>query len=239
MGTLFIVSTPIGNLTDITIRAIQTLLSVDLVACEDTRRTGQLLTQLQSRYGQYLNSSQKLVRPKLVSFYDEIENQRVPEILQALQSGCNVALVSDAGTPLISDPGYRLVCACLKLGIKVTSIPGPTALIAALTGSGLPSSNFFFLSYPPEKPSHRLELFRKLRQMNQLIVSTYIMYCAPHKLRQTLKDMLQIFGDGNVCLARELTKIHEEIWRGKFSEAVEHFTEPRGEFVILWSLGSN
>lgn len=236
MGTLYITATPIGNLEDITHRAFKTLFSVDFVACEDTRRTGSLLQELKKRYAHLGNTS---AEPRLLRYDDRTEQTATPEILELLKHGKSVALVSDAGTPLISDPGYVLVREARKRGIPVVSVPGPSAILAALTSSGLPVDKFLFLGYPPEKPSHRLELFRKLLQMNQLIATTYIMYCAPHKLRQTLKDMVQIFGDREVCVGRELTKIHEEIWRGKFSEAMQRFVEPQGEFVILWSLGSN
>ncbi|MBI3577035.1 16S rRNA (cytidine(1402)-2'-O)-methyltransferase [Candidatus Gottesmanbacteria bacterium] len=218
MGTLFIVSTPIGNLEDITLRAIKTLSSVDAILCEDTRHTGLLL--------QHLN----IKNIPLIRIDDHTQLQKAPEIVQMLEQGKNIALVSDAGTPLISDPGFLLVREALKHGIKVVSIPGPSAVIAALTSSGLPTDKFFFLGYPPEKTSHRLKVFQSLPKD-----TTIIFYCAPHKLTQTLEDMKEVFGDIEITLARELTKVHEEIVNLKISEALsENF---RGEIVLLFSLG--
>ena len=195
---------------DITIRAQKTLSSVALVLCEDTRRTS------------------RLTNTKLMRFDDHTEQKLVPGIL-ALLSNKNIALVSDAGTPLISDPGYRLVSEAIKRGFKVVSIPGPTAAIAALSVSGLPTNHFMFLGYPPEKQSHRIKLFGSLPKD-----ATIIFYCAPHKLHQTLGDMQSVLGDTPIVIARELTKIHEEIWRGTISEAVNYFSNPQGEFVLLF-----
>ncbi len=152
----------------------------------------------------------------------------MPEIIEMLATK-DIALVSDAGTPLISDPGYRLVSEALKRGIKVVSIPGPTAAITALTSSGLPTHRFLFLGYPPEKQSHRIKLFESLPGD-----TTIIFYCAPHKLRQTLADLQSVMGDIPIVLCRELTKIHEEVWRGKISAALKHFSAPKGEFVLLY-----
>lgn len=146
-----------------------------------------------------------------------------------LAGGRNVALVSDAGTPLISDPGYRLVSEAIKRGIKVVPVPGPTAALAALMASGLPTNRFLFLGYPPEKQSHRKKLFRSLPKG-----TTAIFYCAPHKLRQTLTDMRDVFGDIGMVIARELTKAHEEIWRGSLYEALARSF--KGELVLLLSL---
>lgn len=235
MGTLYIVSTPIGNLEDLTIRAIKTLFSVDIIACEDTRRTGLLLQKLKEQYASKLTDSTPLHRSvelhlesKLLRYDDNHEQSQTPFIIQKLEEGKSVALVSDAGTPLISDPGYKLVSEALKRGINVISVPGPTAAIAALTVSGLPTNHFMFLGYPPEKQSHRLKLFRTLPKD-----ITIIFYCAPHKLQQTLTDMQTVFGDIPIVIARELTKIHEEVWRGKLSEAISYFLNPQGEFVLL------
>ncbi len=247
MGTLYIVATPIGNLEDITIRAIKTLFSVDIIACEDTRRTGLLLQELAKRYASFLADNPALTKSRhgeslskrLTSFYDQIEATRTPELIDALMQGRTVALVSDAGTPLVSDPGFLLVREAIKQGIQVVSIPGPTAAIAALTSSGLPTDKFFFLGYPPEKSSHRIILFESLLNMHRCkLNNTYILYCAPHKLVMTLEDMQAVFGDGDIVLARELTKIHEEVWRGTISEALEKYreSEPKGEFVLLFAL---
>lgn len=215
MGNLYIVSTPIGNLDDITYRAVKTLSSVDLVLCEDTRRTGLLLQKLH-------------IQVKLTPYYDETEDKRIPEVIAMLQEGKHIALVSDAGTPLLSDPGFRLVRECLKRGITIQSIPGASAVLAALVSSGLPTDRFLFLGYPPEKQSARLGVFREIAP--QL---TTIFYCAPHKLATTLADLQSVLGDVGVVIARELTKVHEEVWRGKLSEARAHFNAPQGEFVLL------
>ena len=211
MGALYLVATPIGTLEDITIRAKKTLASVDFILCEDTRRTANLITHA-----------------KLVRFDEHTEGKMLPEIIDILAHK-NVALVCDSGTPLISDPGYRLVSECIKRGIKVVSIPGPSAVLAALTSSGLPSNKFMFLGYPPEKQSHRIKLFSSLPKD-----TTLIFYCAPHKLAQTLGDLKESLGDIEIVIARELTKIHEEIWRGKLSEAQTR--EFKGELVLLFTL---
>lgn len=225
MGTLYIVSTPIGNMEDITIRAIKTLFSVDIIACEDTRRTGILLRQVKKYID---NLTATATRLSMVRFDDHTENQKTPWLIEQLLQGKNVALISDAGTPLISDPGYRLVSECVKRGINVISIPGPTAAIAALSVSGLPTNHFMFLGYPPEKQSHRLQTFSSLPKN-----TTIIFYCAPHKFHQTLGDMQTVQGDIPIVICRELTKFHEEIWRGKISEALNHFSVSQGEFALL------
>ena len=230
MGTLYIVATPIGNLEDITIRAIKTLFSVDIIACEDTRRTGLLLQELKKHIDNLAATAIRLsIQQKLVRFDNRTENQLTPWLVEQLLQGKNVALICDAGTPLISDPGYRLVHEAIKRGIKVVSIPGPTSAIAALTVSGLPTNHFMFLGYPPEKQSHRIKLFGSLPKD-----VTLIFYCAPHKLQQTLTDLQTVMGDIPIVIARELTKIHEEVWRGKMSEAITYFSNPQGEFVLLF-----
>lgn len=216
MGTLYIVATPIGNLEDITLRAIKTLSSVDLVLCEDTRHTGLLFQKLN-------------IRTKLLAYYDEIEDKRIPEVIELLKQGKNIALVSDAGTPLISDPGFRLVRECIKRSIKVVSTPGPSAILAALTISGLPTDKFSFYGYPPEKQQARINVFKMLN-------GTCIFYCAPHKLTQTLEDLRTALGDREIVIARELTKIHEELWRGRISEALVNFKNPQGEIVLLLNI---
>jgi 16S rRNA (cytidine1402-2'-O)-methyltransferase len=233
MSKLSLVATPIGNLEDITIRAIKTLFSADYILCEDTRHSGLLLQELVRRYGELyeLNPDWK---PRLFPYYDEIEEKKLPEVIQLLLDGNHVALISDSGTPLISDPGFRLVRECIKRGIKVESVPGPSAVIAALTSSGLPSDTFSFLGYPPEKQAKRIKLFQDIQSVNSLIQSTYIFYCAPHKLIQTLEDLKNVVGDIQITIARELTKVHEEVWKGRISEAMSYFGNPKGEFVLLF-----
>ncbi|MDO8583244.1 MAG: 16S rRNA (cytidine(1402)-2'-O)-methyltransferase [bacterium] len=231
MGTLFIVATPIGNLEDISQRAIKTLQTVDVIACEDTRKTGLLISKI-------LPIDTK--RPRLVSYYEQNELQRIPEVIAAIKDDLNIALVSDAGTPLISDPGFKLVRECIKEGIKVESIPGPSSVITALTVSGLPTDKFMFLGYPPRKPGHRKTLFENVKSSLGLVKSTIIFFEAPHKILRTLEELKEVFGDIEIVLARELTKTYEEVRHEKISTSIEHFTktEPKGEFVILFNLGS-
>ncbi len=233
-------STPIGNLEDITIRAIKTLFMADVILCEDTRRTGLLLQELHKRYDNFMySSSEESLTNRdvhLLSYYDEIEAKRIPEVLTLLEQEKNIALVSDAGTPLISDPGFLLIREAIKRNIPIISVPGPSALLTALTMSGLPTQPFLFLGYPPEKQSHRTKLFANLFNLNQVVSNTYIFYCAPHKLIQTLEDMKEVCGDIDIVVARELTKIYEEVWRGKISDATVRFQNPKGEFVILFTL---
>ncbi len=266
MGTLYIVSTPIGNLEDITIRAIKTLFSVDVIACEDTRRTGLLLSELKKRFSDVINFNYsssdlplKLERvekyPKkfstsfdsarrassnpqqvLISYYDQVESQKVPELTQLLESGKNIALVSDSGTPLINDPGYLLVKEARKRGMLVISVPGPSALLAALTSCGLPLNNITFLGYSPEKSTHQLKLLWSLLQINRFIYSTYVFYSAPHKLETTLQNMLTVLGDTEITIARELTKVHEQVWQGKISAAITSITAFKGELVLLFNI---
>jgi 16S rRNA (cytidine1402-2'-O)-methyltransferase len=257
MGILYIVATPIGNLEDITIRAIKTLFSVDIIAAEDTRRTGQLLAELKKRYPAFCHpnalpshsreggnlafeneipgSSPRMTSAndqKLISYYDEIEFKKMPELIGLLEEGKTIALVSDAGTPLIADPGYKLVHEALKRGIRVESIPGPSAILAALTSSGFPTHQFSFYGYVPEKESGRKKIFELLKQSE----GTNIFYVAPHKLEQALLDMKEVFGNIEIALARELTKMHEEVWRGSVDDAMKAFSEPKGELVLLFSL---
>ncbi len=227
MGILYIVATPIGNLQDITQRAIKTLQSVDVIACEDTRKTGILLSQV---------IPIESPKPRLISYYEQNELQRIPEIIAALKDGLNIALVSDAGTPTISDPGFKLVREAIKEGIKVESIPGPSSVITALTVSGLPTDKFLFVGYPPRKPGHREKMFQDLKKLS--VKTTIILFEAPHKILRTLEELKNVFGDIDIVLCRELTKIHEEIRREKLSSAIDHFSKivPKGEFVVVFNL---
>jgi 16S rRNA (cytidine1402-2'-O)-methyltransferase len=235
MGTLYIVSTPIGNLEDITIRAMKTLFSVDAIACEDTRRAGMLLDKLLTNFAG--NPADKK-KPHFISYYEQNEEKRIEEIITGLQNGMKVALISDAGTPLVSDPGFRLVRECIAKGIQVESLPGASAVLAALTVSGLPSDKFTFLGYPPHKPGHRISLFENIKKSQELINTTVILFEAPHKLLTTLTEMKQVLGDIDIVLCRELTKLYEEVRREKISLSLSHFqkTAPKGEFVILFHL---
>lgn len=231
MGTLYIVATPIGNLQDITLRAIQILQSVDFIACEDTRKTGILLKSISSPDSQQ--------RPQFISYYENNELSRIPQIMNALKNDCSVALVSDAGTPTISDPGFKLVRECIREGIKVESIPGPSSVVSSLVVSGLPTDKFLFLGYLPKKPGHRQTQLAHLKDVLKVMKSTVIILEAPHRLLQALSEIQGVFGDVEIVLARELTKIHEEVARGKISDLINKFQHPKGEFVILFNVGDN
>jgi len=223
MGNLYIVATPIGNLQDITLRAVEILKNVDTIVCEDTRKTGILLKSL------------NIENKHLISYYEQNELKRIPEIVNALKNGLNIALVSDAGTPTISDPGFKLVRECVKENIKVESIPGASAAISSLVSSGLPTDKFIFVGYPPKKEGHRKKFFENIFKSIKILKSTVIIYEAPHKILRTLEEMKEVFGDIEIVVARELTKIHEEIRREKISDSIAHFKKnnPKGEFVIL------
>lgn len=219
MGTLYLVATPIGNMEDITERAKRILGEVDLIACEDTRKTGLLLSRL------------NFPRKQLLSYYEENEIVRIPEIIRGLQGGQNIALVSNAGTPVIADPGFKLVRECLDRGIKVVPIPGPSAALAALVSSGLPTDKFFFLGYLPKKPSKRERVWEQVKSVGV----TAIIYESPYRILKTLEEIQRNFGDIEIVICRELTKIYEEIRREKISQALTHFEKiaPKGEFTIL------
>lgn len=212
---LYIVPTPIGNLKDITLRALEILKEADEIICEDTRRTSLLL----SHYG---------IKKPLTVLNDYNEAKTFPAIIERLQAGENLALVSDAGTPLISDPGYKLVRECLRNNIPVDSLPGPSSVITALTLSGLPPDNFHFLGYLPEKSGHRNQALKNLSPS-----TTYIIFVAPHKLMRTLEDIKNILGDIEVTLAHELTKIHESVESKPASKWLEELKNPKGEYVLL------
>jgi 16S rRNA (cytidine1402-2'-O)-methyltransferase len=224
MGTLYIVATPIGNMEDITLRAIRILAEVDIIACEDTRKTGMLLARL------------NIPKKKLLSYYEENELKRIPQILQILREGKNMALVSNSGTPTISDPGFKLVRECLNQGIKVEAIPGPSAVLTALVSSGLPTDKFLFLGYLPKKQGKRQEFLKNCKLLT--VHCTLIFFESPYRLPQTLKDFQEVFGDIEIVICRELTKIHEEIRRETISGAISHFekTPPKGEFTLLFNI---
>ena len=232
MGTLYIVATPIGNLQDITLRAIETLASVDFILCEDTRTTGILIRNIQSKF------PDKKIKARLISYYEENEMKRIPEILQMLNKDFNFALVSDAGTPAVSDPGFKLIRDCITLGIKVVSIPGASSVISALVSSGLPTDKFMFLGFLPKKPGHRKDLLLNINNSLKLVKQTVIFFESPFRLSNTLKEINEIFGDVDVTVARELTKIHEEVRKEKLSDALKHYQDInlKGELVVLFSL---
>lgn len=217
-GKLFVIATPIGNLQDITIRAVNTLKAVDLIACEDTRRTG-ILTR---EYG---------INKPLISFYSYNKIKRLDYLIAQLKKGRTVGLVSDAGTPGISDPGYTIISRAIENNIPVESIPGPTALIDALVISGRPTNKFVFEGFLSSKSEQRRKQLNKLRKETR----TIILYESPHRLLKLLNDILEILGDRQIVCARELTKKFEEVKRARVSELIEHFgkSKPRGEFIVV------
>lgn len=225
-GVLYIVATPIGNLKDITLRAIEILKSVEYIACEDTRKTGTLLKSINVEK-----------RAMLISYYEGTEEARIPNILNILLNGKDVGLVSDSGTPAVSDPGFRLIRECIKNNIKVVSIPGPSALVSALVSSGLPTDKFIFLGFLPKKEGNRLKLLKNAKEGNSKIEATIIIYEAPHRLLRALFSIKEVYGDIKITLARELTKIHEEVVTDSIDQLLERYKkqDPRGEYVILWN----
>jgi 16S rRNA (cytidine1402-2'-O)-methyltransferase len=217
-GCLYIVGTPIGNLEDITLRALRILKEVDLIACEDTRHTQKLLTHYD-------------IHKELVSYHEHNEMTRSSELLIQLEQGAKVALVSDAGMPLVSDPGYRLVTLCVRHRVPVVPIPGPSAMLAALAAAGLPNEEFLFVGFLPQRSGERRRLLERLRIEDR----TMIFYEAPHRVAESIADAQEILGDRPACIAREVTKLHEEFLRGKFSQLSESLAErpARGEITLV------
>ncbi|MEH2287137.1 16S rRNA (cytidine(1402)-2'-O)-methyltransferase [Nostoc sp.] len=218
-GTLYVVGTPIGNLEDITFRAVRILQTVDIIAAEDTRHTGKLLQHFQ-------------VKTLQMSYHEHNRTSRIPELLEHLVNNKAIALVSDAGMPGISDPGYELVKACIQAGISVVPIPGASAAITALSAAGLPTDRFVFEGFLPAKTQHRQEHLESLQTESR----TLIFYESPHRLRDTLQDLALVWGsDRQIVLGRELTKLYEEFWRGTIAEAIAYYTqrEPQGEYTLV------
>ena len=217
-STLYVVATPIGNLQDLTPRAVEVLGGVDFIAAEDTRVTKKLLSNLG-------------IHKNMISCYRENERHRAEEIVSRLLSGESGALCSDAGTPAVSDPGQQLVDRCISEGITVVPIPGCSALVAAISASGMNCGRFCFEGFLPIAKNNRKQHLEDIREERRPM----IFYEAPHKLRATLKDLLNVLGDREICIAREMTKIHEEFIRTTLSEAYEEAmaNEPRGEYVLI------
>jgi 16S rRNA (cytidine1402-2'-O)-methyltransferase len=215
-GTLYLVATPIGNLEDITLRALRVLRESDLIACEDTRQTRKLL----DHYG--------IAKP-VISYHEHNEALRAGELIERLNGGASVALVSDAGTPLVSDPGYRLVSRAIEAGIRVEPLPGPSAALAALAASGLPTDEFHFAGFLPPRPAQRRKALAALKREE----ATLVFYEAPHRVLETLDDIGEVLGARPVVLARELTKMHEEFLRGTAAELRRARITLKGEFTIL------
>ncbi len=222
-GTLYVVATPIGNLADLSFRAVEILRSVQWIACEDTRQTRRLL----AHYG---------IEARTVSYHEHNEAERSQELLSRLEQGESVALVSDAGTPLVSDPGFRLVRKAAEAGIRISPIPGPSALMAALSAAGLETDSFYFGGFLPRKPGERRRLLEQLSRLE----TTLVFYEAPHRILETLEDLAPAMGERPVVVARELTKIHEEFLRGTPAEVLEQLRQRgavRGEITLLIGKG--
>jgi 16S rRNA (cytidine1402-2'-O)-methyltransferase len=219
-GTLFVVATPIGNLEDISARALRVLREAALVAAEDTRRTAQLL----SRYA---------ITTPTTSLHAHNERAKAPAIVARLLAGDAVALVSDAGTPTVSDPGRTLVNAAVDAGIKVEPIPGPNAAVAALAASGFPADYFTFAGFPPTRSKDRKEWFERLRESGGVVV----FFEAPHRIQRTLRELCDAVGDRPAMLGRELTKVHEELVRGPISALVDRAVVARGEYTVVVDIG--
>lgn len=215
MPTLYIVATPIGNLADVSLRALETLRAVKMIAAEDTRKTRKLLTAYK-------------IKTPMTSYHEHNKRLKLDYLLNFLEQG-DLALVSEAGTPGISDPGHELIVAAGQRGIPIVPIPGPSVVITAMTVSGLPADRFTYLGFLPRRDGERRRLLETL--INE--PATMIFLEAPHRLRATLNDLLLILGDRRVAVCREMTKIHEEVFRGTISQAMERFTEPRGEFTLV------
>ena len=217
-GRLYIVPTPIGNLEDITLRALRVLKDVDLIAAEDTRHTQQLLTH----YG---------IKTSLTSYHEHNERTKAQTLVERIKNGANIAVVSDAGTPAISDPGFRLVVEAIRAGVEIVPLPGASALVTVLSASGLPTDRFLFEGFLPAKKSARTAKLQGLREIS----ATLVFYEAPHRLGETLSAVQQILGDRQIVVAREVSKIHEEFLRGSVSEVIERLAdrEVKGEITIV------
>lgn len=217
-GCLYLVGTPIGNLEDITLRALRILKEADQIACEDTRHTQKLLAHYD-------------IHKPLVSYHEHNEGKRAAELAATMEQGAKIALVSDAGMPLVSDPGHRLVTLCLQKEIPVVPVPGPSALLAALSGSGMPTEEFLFVGFLPARSGERRRALERLRIEER----TIILYEAPHRIAECVTDALEILGDRPACLAREVTKLHEEFRRAKLSGIRASLEERpvRGEITLI------
>jgi 16S rRNA (cytidine1402-2'-O)-methyltransferase len=219
-GRLYVVATPIGNLGDLTHRAVEALKDVDWIACEDTRHSKVLL----DHYG---------IRKPLISYFDFSEARKAPDLVRRLAAGERGALISDAGTPAVADPGYRLISQAVQAGIPVEALPGPSAFLAALVVSGFPMNRFTFEGFAPVKDAARRKWLRDLAGQDR----TVVFYESPHRLVKTLRVMSEVLGDRRAAVARELTKKFEEVRRGRLSELAAHFSRGKvlGEFVVVWS----
>lgn len=221
---LYIIPTPIGNLKDVTLRAVETLQNVDEIICEDSRRASLLLNHFQ-------------IKKPLIVLNDFNELRSKDYILEKLRLGKHLALISDAGTPLISDPGFKIVRAAIEDGLEVDSLPGPSSILTALTLSALPPDKFMFIGYLPEKEGRRKTQLQNLKEISRLISTTFIIFVAPHKLLKTLEEIKTELNNPIIVIAKELTKIHQKVKRGRTSEILENLKNPKGEFILLLNLG--
>ncbi len=223
-GTLYLVATPIGNLQDITFRALETLKTVDIIACEDTRHTQKLLNHY-------------AIKNRLVSYHEHNENERSHELAEYLKQGKSIAIVSDAGTPAICDPSFRIVEKANEIGAKVVSIPGAVAFVNGLIVSGLPTDSVFFGGFLPSKKSERIKRLTEVKE----IPATLVFYETPHRIEKSLVDCLEVLGNRQSAIAREITKMHEEIIRGTLTEILEKFSgnQIKGEIVLILDRQSN
>lgn len=222
-GTLYLVATPIGNLQDMTLRAVDILKAVDIVACEDTRHSRKLL----NHFG---------IDAKLVSYHEHNEEERATELATDLATGRNIAVISDAGTPGICDPSFRIVSKAIEIGARVVPVPGPVAFVAAVTASGLPTDSIFFGGFLPSKKGERR---KRLEEVGD-VPATLVFYETPHRLEASLGDCIAVLGDRKAAAARELTKMHEEMVRGNISQLISYFEAhpPKGEFVLVFDRAS-
>jgi len=223
MGGLYIVSTPIGNRKDISLRALEVLSEVEIVLCEDTRKTGQLLNHFK-------------IKSRLVSYFEQNEYQRIPEVIGWLKQGKKIALVSNAGTPLISDPGFKLARECVKENISVLSIPGASAVLAGLVVSGLPTNSFTFLGFLPKKQGKKEKMLEKVKQIQEILAQTVVFYESPFRIVKTLKLLEEKMPEAQIVIGRELTKKFEEIIRGTPSELIKKLGDKKvkGELVVMF-----
>ena len=216
MNVLYVVATPIGNLEDITLRALRVLKEANMIAAEDTRRAKKLLVKYE-------------ISTPVTSFHEHSTNAKMHRLIEFIKTEGDLALISDAGMPGISDPGYGLISESISNDIKVVPIPGPSAVTTALVMSSLPADNFTFIGFLPKKKSDRLRFISSIARNKQTMVA----FESPHRLQSSLKDLSEILGQRRIAICRELTKVHEEIWHGTFEEAIRHFLKPRGEFTLV------
>ncbi|RJQ26170.1 16S rRNA (cytidine(1402)-2'-O)-methyltransferase [Candidatus Parcubacteria bacterium] len=239
MGNLYVVATPIGNMQDITFRAVKILFEVDFILAENSSKTSQFLTGLIQMFPNLTSNS----KPELIVFNEYEEINKIPKVIALLEQGKNIALVSSAGTPLISDPGFKLVREAYKRRIKVISIPGPSSIIAALSSSPLPTDKFLFLGFLPRSSSKMKTSLRSLNEVlrvmqDKKMIPTVVIFESPHRLKFLLNELLDTIGDINIVLGKELTKIYENIELEKVSIFVDRFksAKPKGEYIVLFNL---